>query len=84
MKIVNHLDDLNVGDKSELAEQRKRMSELRGTLRLFDSASISQDRSLLSNKLADYSRGLTELSEFITRRFLTHTQNRQLQDMVNQ
>ena len=84
MKIVNHLDDLNVGDKSELAEQRKRMAELRGTLRLMDSESISQVRSLLSNKLADYSRGLTELSEFITRRFLTHTQTRQLQDMVNQ
>jgi len=84
MKIVNHLDDLNVGDKSELAEQRKRMTELRGTLRLMDSESISQVRSLLSNKLSDYSRGLTELSEFITRRFLTHTQTRQLQDMVNQ
>jgi len=84
MKIVNHLDELNIGDKSELSEQRKRISELRGTLRLLDSESISQERTLLSQKLAEYSRGLNELSEFITRRFLTHTQTRQLQDMVNQ
>lgn len=105
MKIVNHLDELNVGDKSELHSQRKRISELRGSLRLFDSEAIAeasansqsksdqvssnapsspQERLLLKSRLAEYSLGLTELSEFITRRFLTHSQNRQLQDMVNQ
>lgn len=95
MKIVNHLDELNVGDKTQLSEQRKKMSELRGSLRLFDSEAIGmtcvpggqtplQERSLLRIKLSEYAQALNELSEFITRRFLTHTQSRQLQDMVNQ
>ena len=95
MKIVNHLDELNVRDKTQLSEQRKKMSELRGSLRLFDSEAIGmtcvpgvqtplQERSLLRIKLSEYAQALNELSEFITRRFLTHTQSRQLQDMVNQ
>ena len=95
MKIVNHLDALNIGDKSELIEQRKRLSDLRGNLRLFDSEAIGQpsaqdslanplERTLLKTRLGEYSWGLTQLSEFISRRFLTHTQVRQLQHMVNQ
>jgi uncharacterized alpha-E superfamily protein len=99
MKIVNHLDALNIGDKTELTQQRKRMSELRGTLRLIDTEAIGQpfeihgdatqrkttwERMLLRGKIIEYTQGLIDLSEFIGRRFLTHTQSRQLQDMVNQ
>jgi uncharacterized alpha-E superfamily protein len=78
MKIVNHLDELHIPDKMELAQQRKRMSELRGTLRTIDPESIDQ------KLLAEYSKGLDELAEFLSQRFLTHSQTRQLQDMVNQ
>jgi uncharacterized circularly permuted ATP-grasp superfamily protein/uncharacterized alpha-E superfamily protein len=78
MKIDNHLDELHIPDKMELAQQRKRMSELRGTLRTIDPESIDQ------KLLAEYSKGLDELAEFLSQRFLTHTQTRQLQDMVNQ
>lgn len=99
MKMVNHLDALNIGDKTELTQQRKRMSELRGTLRLIDTEAIGQpfeiqgdatqrkttwERLLLRGKIIEYTQGLIDLSEFIGRRFLTHTQSRQLQDMVNQ
>lgn len=95
MKIVNHLDALNIGDKTELAVQRKRLSEVRGNLRLFDSDAIGEwseenpllgiwERTRLKHRLAEYTASLIELTDFITRRFFTHTPIRQLQDMVNQ
>ena len=99
MKIVSHLDALNIGDKTELIQQRKKMAELRGSLRLMDTETIGQpiethmdsiqntqvlERTLLRNHLSEYTQGLIDLSEFIGRRFLTHTRSRQLQDMVNQ
>ena len=95
MKIANHLDALNIGDKTELAVQRKRLSEIRGSLRLFDSDAIGEysevntllgisERTLLKPRLAEYTESLIQLTDFITRRFFTHTHVRQLQDMVNQ
>lgn len=95
MQIVQHLDALNVGDKTELIEQRKRMSECRGALRLLDPDAIGEEiavdnatglrsREHLRKRLDEFSKALTELGDFITRRFLTHTSVRQLQDMVNQ
>ena len=95
MKIANHLDALNIGDKTELAVQRKRLSEIRGSLRLFDSDAIGEyseentllgisERTLLKPRLAECTESLIQLTDFITRRFFTHTHVRQLQDMVNQ
>ena len=93
MQIVNHLDALNVGDKTELLEQRKRMSECRGALRLLDPDAIgdeiatdastgTKNREHLRTRLDEFSTALNDLGDFITRRFLTHTSIRQLQDMV--
>lgn len=95
MQIVQHLDALNVGDKTELIEQRKRMSECRGALRLLDPDAIGEEiaidaatglrrREHLRKRLEEFSIALNGLGDFITRRFLTHTSVRQLQDMVNQ
>lgn len=95
MQIVQHLDALNVGDKTELIEQRKRMSECRGALRLLDPDAIGEEiaiddatglrrREHLRKRLDEFSQALNHLGDFITRRFLTHTSVRQLQDMVNQ
>ena len=120
MQIVHHLDALNFGDKTELISQRKRMAELRGSLRLFDSDAIAEEsiaeeqshsasgsalaianeslpadpnapikpvtrmRLHLRRRLLEVNQALNELSDFLGRRFLTHTQVRQLQDMVNQ
>jgi uncharacterized circularly permuted ATP-grasp superfamily protein/uncharacterized alpha-E superfamily protein len=95
MQIVQHLDSLNVGDKTELIEQRKRMSECRGALRLLDPDAIGDEiavdegtgqrrREHLQRRLEEFSIALNGLGDFITRRFLTHTSVRQLQDMVNQ
>jgi uncharacterized alpha-E superfamily protein len=95
MKIANHLDALNIGDKTELAVQRKRLSEIRGSLRLLDCDAIGEfseentllgisERTLLKPRLAEYTESLIQLTDFITRRFFTHTHVRQLQDMVNQ
>lgn len=93
MQIVNHLDALNVGDKTELLEQRKRMSECRGALRLLDPDAIGDEiatdastgvknREHLRTRLDEFSKALNDLGDFVTRRFLTHTSIRQLQDMV--
>jgi uncharacterized alpha-E superfamily protein len=93
MQIVNHLDALNVGDKTELLEQRKRMSECRGALRLLDPDAIgdeiatdastgAKNREHLRTRLDEFSKALNDLGDFVTRRFLTHTSIRQLQDMV--
>ena len=95
MKIANHLDALNIGDKTELAVQRKRLSEIRGSLRLLDCDAIGEfseentllgisERTLLKPRLAECTESLIQLTDFITRRFFTHTHVRQLQDMVNQ
>ncbi len=94
MQIVSHLDSLNFGDKTELIKQRKRMSDCRASLRLFDPDALGEEvaqdeygrleRSLLHEKLQDYLMQLNELSDFVSRRFLTHTAVRQLDDMVNQ
>jgi uncharacterized alpha-E superfamily protein len=94
MKIANHLDALNIGDKTELAVQRKRLSEIRGSLRLLDCDAIGEfseentrlgisERTLLKPRLAECTESLIQLTDFITRRFFTHTHVRQLQDMVN-
>lgn len=94
MQIVSHLDTLNVGDKTELMRQRKRMTDCRASLRLFDPDALGDEitndehgrseRKLLREKLADYNLHLNEVSSFVSRRFLTHTQVKQLEDMVNQ
>jgi hypothetical protein len=41
-------------------------------------------RSLLQDKIHDYMAHLSDLNDFVARRFLTHTSLRQLEDMVNQ
>jgi hypothetical protein len=85
---------LNIGDKTELAVQRKRLSEIRGSLRLLDCDAIGEfseentrlgisERTLLKPRLAECTESLIQLTDFITRRFFTHTHVRQLQDMVN-
>ncbi len=63
-------------------------------MRLLDPDAIGDDiitdesgrgeRKLLQSKVHDYLSDLTELSHFVSRRFLTHTTVRQLEDMVNQ
>jgi uncharacterized circularly permuted ATP-grasp superfamily protein/uncharacterized alpha-E superfamily protein len=94
MQIVTHLDALNIGDKTELVKQRKKMADCRASLRLFDPDGLGDcvsqeptgklERKMLGEKLAEYRAQLTELAYFVTRRFLTHTSVRQLQEMVNQ
>jgi len=94
MQIVSHLDSLNVGDKTELVKQRKRMTDCRASLRLFDPDALGDEvsidangrseRKLLKIKLLDYMTQLNDLSDFVSRRFLTHTALHQLEDMVNQ
>lgn len=94
MQIVSHLDAFNVGDKTELVRQRKRMTDCRASLRLLDPDAIGDEiatdesgrseRKLLQAKVHDYLSDLSELSDFVSRRFLTHTTVRQLEDMVNQ
>ncbi len=94
LQIVTHLDALNIGDKTELIKHRKRMNECRASLRLFDPDALGDEimtdesgrseRALLQEKVHEYSSALNDLSEFISRRFLTHTSLRQLEDMVNQ
>ena len=94
MQIVAHLDALHVGDKTELTKQRKRMTDCRASLRLFDPDALGDEiavdekgrseRRLLRAKLAEYKHHLNELSQFVSRRFLTHTTLKQLEDMINQ
>jgi uncharacterized alpha-E superfamily protein len=94
LQIVSHLDTLNVGDKTELIRQRKRMTDCRASLRLFDPDALGDEistdekghseRTLLRAKLAEFTHQLNELSLFVSRRFLTHTAPKQLEDMVNQ
>jgi len=94
MQIVSHLDSLNVGDKTELVKQRKKMTDCRASLRLFDPDALGDEvsvdangrseRKLLKIKLLDYMTQLNDLSDFVSRRFLTHTALHQLEDMVNQ
>jgi uncharacterized alpha-E superfamily protein len=94
MQIVSHLDSLNVGDKTDLVKQRKRMTDCRASLRLFDPDALGDEvsidehgrseRKLLKIKLLDYMTQLNDLSDFVSRRFLTHTSLHQLEDMVNQ
>lgn len=94
MQIVSHLDSFSIGDKTELVRQRKRMTDCRASLRLLDPDAIGDEivaddsgrseRTLLRIKVHDYLSDLNELSDFISRRFLTHTTLRQLEDMVNQ
>jgi uncharacterized circularly permuted ATP-grasp superfamily protein/uncharacterized alpha-E superfamily protein len=94
MQIVAHLDAFNIGDKSELIKQRKRMTDCRASLRLFDPDAIGDEivtdmngrseRVLLHTMVHDYLAHLNDLSDFVSRRFLTHTSLRQLEDMVNQ
>jgi hypothetical protein len=43
-----------------------------------------QERKLLRDKVHDYLSDLSDLSDFVSRRFLTHTTIRQLEEMVNQ
>jgi uncharacterized circularly permuted ATP-grasp superfamily protein/uncharacterized alpha-E superfamily protein len=94
MQIVSHLDAFNIGDKTELVKQRKRMTDCRASLRLLDPDAIGDEistdesgrslRKLLQLKVHDYITDLSELNDFVSRRFLTHTTVRQLEDMVNQ
>jgi uncharacterized circularly permuted ATP-grasp superfamily protein/uncharacterized alpha-E superfamily protein len=94
MQIVSHLDAFNVGDKTELVRQRKRITDCRASLRLLDPDAIGdvivpdeaghQERKLLRDKVHDYLSDLSDLSDFVSRRFLTHTTIRQLEEMVNQ
>ncbi|MFN9714428.1 MAG: circularly permuted type 2 ATP-grasp protein [Planctomycetota bacterium] len=94
MQIVSHLDAFNIGDKTELVRQRKRITDCRASLRLLDPDAIGDEvatdesgrmeRKLLGVKVHDYLSDLSELSDFVSRRFLTHTTVRQLEDMVNQ
>lgn len=94
MQILNHLDALNVGDKAELTKQRKRITDCRASLRLFDPDALGDEisrtadgkfeRAMLRDRLQDYQTHLHELGAFVSRRFLTHTSVRQLDDMVIQ
>ncbi len=94
MQIVQHLDSLNVGDKQEMSRQRKKMTDCRASLRLFDADAIGDEithdehgkseRTLLRERLHDFAVQLHDLSDFVSHRFLTHTSARQLEDMVNQ
>ena len=88
------MDALPTSDKAEVARHRKKINECRGNLRLFDSDALGEDvvadekgkldRAILRSRLRDFSTQLHDLGDYISRRFLTHTAARQLDDMVNQ
>ncbi len=94
VQILQHLDALPASDKSEVARYRKKITECRGNLRLFDADALGDDvvkdesgkeeRSILRSRLREFSMQLHDLGDYISRRFLTHTAARQLDDMVNQ
>lgn len=94
VQILQHLDALPTSDKAEVARHRKKINECRGNLRLFDSDALGEDvvadengkldRAILRSRLRDFSTQLHDLGDYISRRFLTHTAARQLDDMVNQ
>jgi uncharacterized circularly permuted ATP-grasp superfamily protein/uncharacterized alpha-E superfamily protein len=94
VQILHHLDSLPAADKAEVARQRKKITECRGLLRLFDGEALGDDivdndshrreRPMLRETLREFSAQLNDLADFISRRFLTHTEARQLEDMVNQ
>ena len=94
VQIMQHLDALPAADKSEVARYRKKITECRGNLRLFDADALGEDivkdetgkeeRAILRSRLREFSLQLHDLGDYISRRFLTHTAARQLDDMVNQ
>ena len=94
VQILHHLDALPAADKAEIARYRKKITECRGNLRLFDADALGEDivqdetgkpeRAILRSRLQEFSLQLHELGDYISRRFLTHTAARQLDDMVNQ
>jgi uncharacterized alpha-E superfamily protein len=94
LQILQHLDALPTSDKAEVARYRKRITECRGNLRLFDADALGEhvvpdengklERTILKSNLKEFSTQLHDLGNYISRRFLTHTAARQLDDMVNQ
>lgn len=94
VQILNHLDAIPASDKAEVARHRKKITECRGTLRLFDGEAFGDhvvnnesgrlERPLLYKCIHDFTAHLHDLSDYISRRFLTHTSPQQLEDMVNQ
>jgi uncharacterized circularly permuted ATP-grasp superfamily protein/uncharacterized alpha-E superfamily protein len=94
VQILQHLDALPTSDKAEVARHRKKITECRGLLRLFDGDALGEDvvpnetgkpeRAMLQSNLREFSTQLHDLGDYISRRFLTHTAARQLDDMVNQ
>ena len=94
VQILQHLDALPASDKAEVARYRKKITECRGNLRLFDADALGEDivkdetgkeeRAILRSRLREFSLQLHDLGDYISRRFLTHTAARQLDDMVNQ
>jgi len=93
VQILQHLDALPAADKAEVARYRKKITECRGNLRLFDADALGEhvvkdesgkeERSILKSRLREFSMQLHDLGDYISRRFLTHTAARQLDDMVN-
>ena len=94
VQILQHLDALPAADKAEVARYRKKITECRGNLRLFDADALGEDivtdesgkeeRAILRSRLREFSLQLHDLGDYISRRFLTHTAARQIDDMVNQ
>ena len=94
IQILQHLDALPAADKAEVARYRKKITECRGNLRLFDAEALGEDivkdesgkeeRVILRSRLSEFSLHLHDLGNYISRRFLTHTAARQMEDMVNQ
>ena len=94
VQILHHLDSLPAADKAEVARHRKKINECRGNLRLFDADALGEDvvvdesgrleRAILRSRLREFSAELNDLADYVSRRFLTHTAARQLNDMVNQ
>jgi len=94
VQILQHLDSLPAADKAEVSRYRKKITECRGNLRLFDADALGEDvvkdeagkeeRAILRSRLREFSMQLHDLGDYISRRFLTHTAARQLDDMVNQ
>ena len=94
VQILQHLDALPASDKAEVARHRKKITECRGNLRLFDADALGEDivkdksgkeeRAILRSRLREFSTQLNDLGDYISQRFLTHTTARQLDDMVNQ
>ncbi len=95
MKIIEHLESLTSVSKMDVTKQRRNIMDARGMMRLFDADSLSVEvetsespfpqRLHLKSLLHQLETYLSELVDFLSQRFLTHTVAvRQLEDAANQ